>query len=120
MHELSIAQSIVDLIVQYVPDEKSSLVQSVKVKVGSQSGVVADSLEFCFTAITKETRFDGTRLDIESVPFVVWCDDCSSSFQNDDGTILCPLCGGGKTRVVSGTELQVVELELMDEPREVT
>jgi len=120
MHELSIAHSIVDLITQYVPDGKPGFVHSVKVRVGTQSGVVADSLQFCFEAITKETGLDGTRLDIESVPFVVWCDDCSRSSQNNDGTILCPTCGGEKTRIVSGTELQVVELEVMDKPMEVT
>jgi len=120
MHELSIAQGIVDIIRQYLPNGKSGLVNSVKVRVGDQSGVVVDSLDFCFAAITKDTDLDGTRLDIERVPFAVHCDDCSRSFHNEEGTILCPTCGGGRTRVVSGTELQVVEIEVKDESAEET
>jgi hydrogenase nickel incorporation protein HypA/HybF len=120
MHELSIAQSIVDLVTQYVPDKRSGVVRSARVKVGRQSGVVVDSLEFCFAAITKDTDLDGVLLEIESIPFVVWCNDCSTSFQNDEGTILCPQCGGGNTRVTSGTELQLVEIEVNDDPREVS
>jgi hydrogenase nickel incorporation protein HypA/HybF len=120
MHELSIAQSIVDLVTQYVTDTRPGLVRCARVKVGRQSGVVVDSLEFCFAAITKDTGLDGVRLEIESIPFVVRCNDCSTSFQNDEGTTLCPQCGGGNTRVMSGTELQLVEIEVDDDPREVS
>ncbi len=119
MHELSIAQSIVDLVGQYVPERRPGLVRSAKLRVGRQSGVVVDSLEFCFSAITKDTDLDGVTLEIESIPFVVRCNDCSTSFENDEGTILCPHCGGGNTRVTSGTELQLVEIEVNDDSQEV-
>jgi hydrogenase nickel incorporation protein HypA/HybF len=87
----------------------------VKIRVGHLSGVVADSLEFCFTAITQGTRLQGTVLDIEQVPFVLKCRSCSMSFESEAGVVLCPACGGSDTEVLSGTELHVVEIELYDE-----
>ena len=41
MHELSIAQNILEIVHQYVPEEQRAKVQSVKVQVGRLSGVVA-------------------------------------------------------------------------------
>ena len=114
MHELSIAQNIVEIVLANLPAGEEHSVRSVKLKVGEQSGVVADSLEFCFTAITQGTPLDGVVLDIVRMPFVLKCRECDTSFQSEAGTVLCPSCGGMDVEVLSGTELEVVELELLD------
>lgn len=116
MHELSIAQSIVELVRANVPAADVQSVKSVKIRVGKMSGVVADSLEFCFTAITQETPLQGAGLDIERVPFVMKCRSCGTLFESEAGIVLCPTCGAVDTEVLSGTELQVVEIEVLDSP----
>jgi hydrogenase nickel incorporation protein HypA/HybF len=87
----------------------------VKLKIGQLSGVVADSLDFCFGAIIQGTSLQGASLDIEKVPFVLKCRTCETSFESEAGIVLCQQCGGTDTEVLSGTELQVVEIELYDE-----
>jgi hydrogenase nickel incorporation protein HypA/HybF len=121
MHELSIAQSILEIVQANlpVPDESrlssdGSSVKSVKIRIGQLSGVVPDSLEFCFLAITQGTPLQGVALDIDQVPFVLKCRGCNISFQSEAGIVLCPTCGGIDTEVLSGTELQVVEIEMYD------
>jgi hydrogenase nickel incorporation protein HypA/HybF len=114
MHELSIAQNILEIVLANLPAGEEHSVRSVKVKVGEQSGVVADSLEFCFTAITQGTPLEGAVLDVMRVPFALKCKKCDASFQSEAGIVLCPSCGGMDVEVLSGTELQVVELELRD------
>jgi len=116
MHELSIAQSIVEIVQANLPVADAMSVKSVKIRIGQLSGVVPDSLEFCFTAITQETPLQGAALDIERVPFVLKCRSCGISFESEAGIVLCPTCGGSDTEVLSGTELQVVEIELDDSP----
>jgi hydrogenase nickel incorporation protein HypA/HybF len=116
MHELSIAESILEIVRTNVPPEEQYSVKSVKLKVGKLAGVVADSLDFCFTAITQETPFKGVVLDIELIPFVVKCKGCGASSESEAGVVLCPACGSAETDVVSGTELQVIEIELHDNP----
>ena len=115
MHELSIAQSIVDIVQANLPVSDANLVKSVKVRVGQLSGVVPDSLDFCFGAITQGTLLQGASLDIEKVPFAMKCRSCNAMFESEAGIVVCPTCGGCDSEVLSGTELQVVEIELHDE-----
>jgi hydrogenase nickel incorporation protein HypA/HybF len=68
MHELSIAQSIVEIVQQHLPSDRIPVVKSVQMKVGHQAGIVPDSLEFCFGAVTEGTVAQGARLEIENVP----------------------------------------------------
>ena len=112
MHELSIAQNIVDIIRQSVPKPELEDVRIVRLKVGTFSGVVADSLEFCFTAISTETPLSKARLEIQRIPFTVHCNSCGATVANDVGYVVCQECGGTETEVVSGRELQVTEIEL--------
>jgi hydrogenase nickel incorporation protein HypA/HybF len=110
MHELSIAQSILDIVREHVPDDQK--VKSVKVRIGEMSGVVPDSLEFCFTSMTAETPLALTRLDIDHLPYILFCANCNKEQRAEPGLALCPECGSSSTRVVSGLELQVVEIEV--------
>ena len=119
MHELSIAQSIVEIVHQYIPNDERQVVKTVKVKVGELAGVVPESLDFCFKAIVDGTPLQDACLQIDHVPFTLKCTTCTGTFRNEPGIMLCPNCGGSNTSVMTGTELQVVEIELQDEPAEV-
>lgn len=113
MHELSVAQNILDIVFDHVPEPQRLLVRSVRVRVGTMSGVVADSLEFCFSAVIAGGPLASARLEIESIPFVLRCDSCGAESSNDSGVPFCPSCGA-LARIVSGTELQVREIELAE------
>ena len=114
MHELSLAQSIVEIVRQHVAGPQESAVSSVKVRVGALSGVVPESLEFCFSAITHGTPLESARLEIERVPAAGACRTCGRAFDIEGVVFVCPACGGGDVRVASGQELQVVHLELSE------
>ena len=120
MHELSLAESIVDIIRQSVPKDELEEVRIVRMKVGTLSGVVADSLDFCFSAISAQTPLAQARLEIEQIPFSVLCNSCRKTFVNDIGFVVCPDCGGVDTTVLSGRELQVTEIELDNNEEEKT
>ena len=111
---MSIAQSIVDIIHQYVPEEQAHEVRLVKVRVGEMAGVVPDSLEFCFGAIVKDTALDNARLDVEATPLQSQCKICLEVFAVEGACFLCPHCGSGEISVISGTELQVVEIQVSE------
>jgi hydrogenase nickel incorporation protein HypA/HybF len=115
MHELSIAQEICDIVRQSVPENEMADVRVIRLKVGTFSGVVADSLEFCFSAVTAESDLAQARLEFQHVPFVVECHRCKKTFENEVGFVVCPNCEGVETTVVSGRELQVTEIQLDSE-----
>ena len=110
MHELSVAQSIVDLVLEHIPRDTGICVQSVKIRLGDLAGVIPESLEFCYDSIIGETPLQGSRLDIDRVPARVECRDCGEAFVNQGGTYVCPSCNGTNLAILTGTDLQVVEV----------
>ncbi|MDD8018385.1 MAG: hydrogenase maturation nickel metallochaperone HypA [Bacteroidota bacterium] len=118
MHELSIAENIVEIIHQHVDEDRLRDVRAVGVKVGTYSGVVADSLEFSYQAITAATPLEQSFLALEQISFVVECEECNQKLINDDGVTQCSSCGSFKTKIISGRELQVKDIELEDVKKE--
>ena len=114
MHELSIAQNIVEIVRQSVPADEIINVTAIKLKIGEMAGVVADSLEFGFQAITSETELEKAKLQIEKVPFVFKCNECGKESGNEFGMTICPHCNSTDTKILSGMEIQVIEVELKE------
>jgi hydrogenase nickel incorporation protein HypA/HybF len=119
MHELSIAQDILAIIKQNVPHEELQNIQSVNVKIGEMAGVVPDSLEFCFQAIISETEMKDAKLVIEKIPFVLECNSCGKTSANEFGIRICSHCSSPETKVISGLEMQVVDIELKEVEAEI-
>lgn len=115
MHELGVAQSILDVVEQHVPRERAADVRAVRVRVGALSGVLADALDFCFSAVAEASAFRSAYLVIERVPVVGECLQCGASFDADGPILTCPSCAEGRVRLRSGTELQVLDVAL-EEP----
>jgi len=118
MHELSIAQSIVTIAEEHLPAETHARVRTVRVKIGELAGVVPDSLEFCFSAVTGGTALEGARLEIQHVAARARCHSCGATTPVALLAFQCQRCGGIGLTLVEGEELQVLELELEDEQTE--
>ena len=112
MHELSIAQSIIDIVTQHLPDDNHAHVKSVIVRIGKLSNVLPDSLNFCFEAITKDTNFEKTELVIKIIPITIECKQCGKVSEIESYTFLCPSCESTNISVISGNDLNVEEIEL--------
>ena len=116
MHELSIATNIVEIVERSLPAEPVVPVLRVSIRVGRLAGVVPDSLDFCFHAVTAGTRLDGAALAIETVPVTLRCGECGRTSVIDDIAFACPSCGSLGVSLETGTELQVTEVEIADAP----
>jgi hydrogenase nickel incorporation protein HypA/HybF len=64
VHELGLTQDLVDLVVERTAGRQ---VVAVNLRVGSESGVVADSMAFAFDVVTAGTPLEDARLVIEEV-----------------------------------------------------
>jgi hydrogenase nickel incorporation protein HypA/HybF len=114
VHELGLAQGILDLVRQHVAEADLPAVRAIRVRVGEMAGVVADSLDFCFTAIVDGTPCARAYLAIDPVPARARCRACAAEFSLRTPAFQCPSCRGTAVVVVSGSELQVVDVELED------
>jgi hydrogenase nickel incorporation protein HypA/HybF len=68
MHEVGIAQSILEAVGTEMKPHAGARPVRVTVRVGAMSGVDRDSLSFCFEAIVRGTVFESMLLDIEDAP----------------------------------------------------
>ncbi len=108
MHELSITQSMVELCEQNAGGRK---VLAVTMEIGELSGVVPDSVEFCFEACSRDTLLEGATLIIQVIPGRGRC-GCGAESPLSTYFDPCPVCGGFGLSVVAGEELRVRELEV--------
>jgi len=118
MHELAIAQNIVEIVQESVPKAKVPSVKFVKMRIGKLAGVVPDSLDFCFSAIISGTELQGARLQIDHIPTIGRCKTCTTDFKMEEYAFFCPTCESVDITLVSGTELEVSEIEMIEEPEE--
>jgi hydrogenase nickel incorporation protein HypA/HybF len=108
MHELSITQSVVDAVLDH---GHGARVLSVRVRVGSLSGVVPDAMRFYFELITAGTTLQDVRLEIVQPPGTAHCSSCGLDFSLTDLVLLCP-CGSADVAVLTGRELEIASVEV--------
>lgn len=112
MHELSIAQQIINLVEQYLPNEKQISVKAVKLKIGKLNNIFIDSLKFCYETLSKDTKLENSVLNIEFVPAIIECKDCSMVNEITDEILYCHHCNSFNIQIKSGYELEIKELEI--------
>jgi hydrogenase nickel incorporation protein HypA/HybF len=112
MHEMSLAESVLQLIEDAARQQDFSRVSLVRLEIGQLAGVEVESLRFCFDAVTRGSLAEGAALDIVAKQGAGWCEQCSDTVALSETFGACPQCGGSQVRVTGGTELRVRELEV--------
>ncbi|HEY0754119.1 MAG TPA: hydrogenase maturation nickel metallochaperone HypA [Ktedonobacteraceae bacterium] len=113
MHELSIAQSIAEAVQLKAEECNAAHVRHVRLKIGDASGIVTDSLTFCFEMVASfSPLLEGTLLLIEHVPHRAYCRHCASEFGVINFVARCPTCQAWSAEVVSGNELAILDMEI--------
>jgi len=112
MHELSLAESVVQIVEETARRNGGTRVSSVTLEVGALAGVEIDALRFCFDAASRESVAAGAALVIERPEGRAWCMPCGESVQLAELGEPCPRCGSYQLQVTGGDELRVREIEL--------
>ena len=108
MHELAITEGLVGAVTERLPGQR---VTSVRLEIGALSGVVADSVRFCFDLVTEGTNLEGAALEITEPPAVCSCRTCGGDFEPDGPFALCP-CGSADVTVLSGQHLKITSVQV--------
>jgi hydrogenase nickel incorporation protein HypA/HybF len=117
MHEMGIANSVLDAVRTEARRFPESHVYKVGIRVGELSGVAPDSLSFCFEALVNGTDLEPLTLEIQYCPRQFQCRKCGCSFPAEIEGLPCPKCGGVDSLSVGGDELDIVYLEVEDGAR---
>ena len=115
MHEMGVAEEIARIAISSIPgDIPDPRVGKVSLRVGRLAAVVKESLTFCFEIIAKGTPLEGARLEIEDVPVMVVCKGCFHEWEVTGPIFECPNCKKGEVEILTGRELEISSIELVD------
>lgn len=110
---MSIASSILDLVREEARGSGLVRVQEVRLRIGEMSGVVPDSLSFCWSLMTEGEEAGPARgavLSFEVVPVSARCRECGEVFQVENYAFACPACGSVQVAVTDGRELTLASI----------
>jgi len=112
MHEMSIAESLVDLIEDEARKDRFGRVKRIGIKLGALGHVESAALAFCFDVVSRGTVAEGALLEVHVVPGTGWCPRCRCSVAIAQRYDLCPSCGRSHVEMATGDELRLTELEV--------
>jgi hydrogenase nickel incorporation protein HypA/HybF len=112
MHELSIAEGVVEVALRHA---RGRPVAAVELKVGHLRQVVPSALEFAFELVAEGTPLEGAELRMEEVPAAGRCRSCGMDTPLPELPLCCRRCGSGNVEITRGEELLVDALELEEE-----
>lgn len=108
MHELSIANSVVELCEEHA---RGARVLRVTLEIGRLSAVMPDAIRFCFDVCAKDTAVEGAALEIIETPGRARCLDCGADVALGDLLDRCA-CGSANLELLAGSELKIKEMEV--------
>lgn len=127
MHELSLAQSLIDQLLALAEEHKASKVSKVNVVIGPFSGVVADSFSFGFDALkTNHEKILLAELILDRPAPTYYCLDCQNTFstqlKDTDARVAlageysrekkCPHCSSRQLSPKGGCEMILKQIEM--------
>ena len=108
MHELALAQEILDVV---AARSGGARVVRVVLEVCKLAAVLPDALRFCFDLASEDTVARGARLEIVETPGRARCRGCGADVALDRPYGRCP-CGGSDLEWLSGEALRILEMEV--------
>jgi len=112
MHELSLAQGIVELIEEQARAQRFTKVRRVHLVVGALSHVMPEALEFGFVSAAKGTVAEGAEVVMTRPPGTASCVGCEKNVTIERRGDPCPECGSFQVLITGGDELRVSHLDV--------
>ena len=111
MHELSISESITELVAEYARREGVARVTRVVIDIGVAASVDPQALAFCFPITADGTVAAGAELVINRIALKVRCEACQTEYAPPTQIAACPACGSFARTILEGREMRVVTFE---------
>jgi hydrogenase nickel incorporation protein HypA/HybF len=117
MHEMSLAQSLLDIVRQEMRNHQVHRLVAVNVKAGRLNAVVPEILKTAFETLIADSPYPQAEISIDPVPLELRCGHCSRHFFPEADAPLfslfpCPACGhdSGHT-IIAGQDLFIDSID---------
>jgi hydrogenase nickel incorporation protein HypA/HybF len=116
VHELSIAEGILDQVERLAAHHHATRVDAVEIETGVMRMVEHGALRSAFEVVTKGTIAEGAELAITDIPVAARCRSCGAEYDaRGQFDFTCPSCGKAAADVVRGNDIILASVE-MDAP----
>jgi hydrogenase nickel incorporation protein HypA/HybF len=113
MHEVSLANALIELVREQAVAAKASRVTRLVLEIGTLSHVDAHALRFAVDVAARGGPAEGAAVDILEPEGTAYCLDCETSVAIAARGALCPHCGGAKLLVQGADEMRLKEMEVV-------
>jgi len=116
VHELAVAQALVEQVDAVISQHQASSATSIRVRIGPLAGVVPELLATAFPLAAAGSRMERAQLEFARAPIRVRCQTCGAETEAAMNRLICGACGDWHTQIVSGDELLLESVELETSP----
>jgi hydrogenase nickel incorporation protein HypA/HybF len=113
MHEMAVAQDLVEVIVAEAQKRRAKPVRA-KMSCGQLNAVNDEVLSFAFEAVVEGTVCEGMTLEIEHKPMQAKCRQCARMYAVDFSSVRCPACGGEDFELLPDAPIILEEIEFVE------
>ena len=112
MHELSLAESMLQIIEDAAAEQGFTRVKKIWMEVGRLSCVEKDALRFGFSVVVDGTVAQQAVLEIIDIAGRGRCERCCSEIAITTLYDACPNCGSYAIDIIRGNEMRITEMEV--------
>ena len=110
MHEMSVAESLVETIIKEAQKINATPLKAV-ISCGMLNPINDEVMQFAFEVVTRETVCEGMELEIVHIPWRAVCRDCGEKFDFDVYSPKCGKCDSTSMDMEEDAPLQLDEIE---------
>lgn len=113
MHELGVVFHVIKKVEEVALENDITEVASVTLEIGEVSTVIEAYLQKCWkwSVEKKSTFLQNTKLIVEKIPAVTFCEACDKTYPTVAHGKICPHCGSDRTYLLQGNEFNIKEIE---------
>lgn len=112
MHELGITQEVLNIVLEQAKTNSASRITKINLVIGEASGVVDDSVRFCFELISSDSIAESAELSFKRIPLKLRCRHCDHYFAPGSMFTSCPECQAWDAEVTTGKEFYIDSIEV--------
>ncbi len=112
MHEISLMRVILETVEQEMAKSNASRLNRLTLRVGTLTAVEPEAMRFAFDTSIEKTPMEGATLDILESSLSGRCRECGTEFALIEFDSPCPICKGIDIKRLTGTELDIVSIDV--------
>jgi len=110
MHEMTIAEILLDQVFQVSRANRIQKIEQVDVEIGLMRQVVSEALQTAFAALSEGTPAQGATLRYVEKAIKAHCLQCDHLYSAGVDSLQCPRCGLAEFKIIEGNDIVLTSI----------